>query len=183
MLDPVVLMVCIAAVAIVVLIGAAAKLREPAKFAASLAAYRLLPSVAVTPMAYAVPVLEALGATGLLFPATRIVSAALLITLFAAFGGALAINILRGNTDIDCGCAGFAASSRAAPKQIGWWHVARVGLLSVAASVALVAQDARAIVWFDYVTVGAGTLFAVAAMLTLDVLLANLPKLEHLRNS
>lgn len=183
MLELVVLMVCVAAVAIVVLLGAAAKLREPAKFGASLAAYRLLPSFVVTPMAYGVPVLEALGAIGLLFPATRIASAALLIVLFAAFGSALAINILRGNTDIDCGCAGFAAASRTAPKRIGWWHVSRVALLGVAAAAALVAQDPRAIVWFDYVTVGAGTLFAVAAMLTLDVLLANLPKLEHLRNS
>jgi hypothetical protein len=51
MLDPVVLMVCVAAVAIVVLLGAAAKLREPAKFGASLAANRLLPTYDVTPMA------------------------------------------------------------------------------------------------------------------------------------
>ncbi|SAL55141.1 MauE/DoxX family redox-associated membrane protein [Caballeronia telluris] len=183
MLDPVVLMVCVAAVAIVVLIGAAAKLREPAKFGASLAAYRLLPSFVVMPMAYAVPVLEALGATGLLFPATRNASAALLIALFAAFGSALAINILRGNIHIDCGCAGFASASRTSEKRIGWWHVARVALLGIAAAAALVTEGPRAIVWFDYVTVGAGTLFAVAAMLTLDVLLANLPKLEHLRNS
>jgi hypothetical protein len=183
MLDPVVLMVCVATVAIVVLLGAAAKLREPAKFGASLAAYRLLPSFAVAPLAYAVPVLEAAGALGLLFSATRTGSALLLIALFAAFGIALAINVLRGNTDIDCGCAGFTASSREAPKGIGWWHVGRVAALAALACVPLIAQDPRPVVWFDYLTVGAGTLFAVAAMLTLDVLLANLPKLESLRNS
>ncbi|CDY75438.1 Methylamine utilization protein MauE [Caballeronia glathei] len=183
MLDPVILMVSLATIAIVVLLGAAAKLREPAKFSDTLAAYHLLPPFALTPVAYAIPALEALGAVGLLFPATRLAAACVVIALFAVFGTALAINVVRGNTDIDCGCAGFTASTREAPKKIGWWHVARVAVLAAVASAALVTQDPRPIVWFDYFTAAAGTLCAVAAMLTLDMLLANLPKLESLRNS
>jgi hypothetical protein len=108
-----------------------------------------------------------------------------LIALFTLFGAALAINVLRGHTDIDCGCSGFIAAraTERAPKSIGWWHVARALMLAALACAALAPATARELMWLDYSSAGACTLFAVAAWFTLDALLVNLPKLDSLRNS
>ncbi|SAK91866.1 methylamine utilization protein MauE [Caballeronia fortuita] len=181
MIDPVILMVCIASATIIALASTAPKWREPSRFRASLDAFALLPAFAVTPFSFAFPALEAAGAIGLLFADTRMVSAIVLTALFALFGAALAINVLRGHTDIDCGCTGFIAAS--ASRSIGWWHVARAAMLAALAAAALIPASGRALVWFDYLSAGACTLFAVAAWFTLDVLLLNLPKLDSLRNS
>jgi Methylamine utilisation protein MauE len=182
MIDSVILMVCIASAAIIALASAAPKLRDTSRFRASLEAFALLPSFTLTPLSIAFPVLEAAGAIGLLFADTRVASAIVLIALFALFGTALAINVLRGHTDIDCGCSGFIASART-PKSIGWWHVARAFALASLVALPLLPEATRALVWFDYLSAAACTLFAVAAWFTLDVLLVNLPKLDSLRNS
>ena len=186
MMDPVILMVCIASTAIIVLASAVPKWREPSRFRASLEAFALLPAFSIKPLSFLLPAFEAAGALGLLFADTRTAGAITLIALFTLFAAALAINVLRGNTDIDCGCSGFIVASRAserAPKAIGWWHVARACMLVALAAFTLVPEAGRALVWFDYLSAGACTLFAVAAWFTLDVLLVNLPKLDSLRNS
>ncbi|SAK68102.1 methylamine utilization protein MauE [Caballeronia temeraria] len=185
MIDPVILMVCIASATIIALASAVPKWRELSRYRASLEAFALLPSFTVTPLSFVFPALETAGAIGLLFADTRMVSAIVLAALFALFGVALAVNVLRGHTDIDCGCSGFIAAnaSERAPKSIGWWHVARALMLAVLAAAALVPASGRALMAFDYLSAGACTLFAVAAWFTLDVLLVNLPKLDSLRNS
>ncbi|SAL04939.1 methylamine utilization protein MauE [Caballeronia calidae] len=185
MIDPVILMVCIASATIIALASAVPKWREPSRFRASLDGFALLPSFAVTPLSFVFPLLETAGAIGLLFADTRMPGAIALIALFTLFGAALAINVLRGHTDIDCGCSGFIAAraSERTPKSIGWWHVARALMLAALAAAALVPATGRALVGFDYLSAGACTLFAVAAWFTLDVLLVNLPKLDSLRNS
>jgi hypothetical protein len=182
MLDPVILMVCIATNAIVTLASAVPKWRDPERFRSSLAAFALLPSFAVKPLGLTLPLIEAASAIALLFPATHEAAATVLIALFCVFALALAINVARGHVDIDCGCAGFIVGD-AKEARIGWWHVGRATLLVMLAALTLLPQAPRALVWFDYVSAGACTLVAVAAWFTLDVLLVNLPKLDSLRNS
>ncbi|TCW79817.1 methylamine utilization protein MauE [Burkholderia sp. SRS-46] len=187
MIDPVLATGAQAGMAIVVLLGAVAKMRRPAAFRDALGGYRLLPGALIAPAAFALPLAETLGAAALLFPDTRTFGAGVLVALLLAFAVALAINILRGHTDIDCGCSGFAATRPAAradaPRGIGWFHVARALLLAALAATAFVEQATRAIVWFDYLTLCFAVLLIVCALLTADVLLANVPRLSHLRNS
>ncbi|PRH49356.1 MauE/DoxX family redox-associated membrane protein [Burkholderia multivorans] len=196
-IDPVLATSAQAGAAAVVLLGAVAKLRAPVAFRDALAGYRLLPDALVAPAALAIPLAEALGAAALLFPDTRTAAAIGLIALLLAFAAALAANILRGRTDIDCGCTGFAgvrampgadASAAAAsgdgmPRRIGWLHVARVLLLVALVATALLAPDTRAVVWFDYLTLFFSVPLIVCALLTVDVLLANVPRLTAMRNS
>ena len=186
-IDPVLATGAQAGMAIVVLLGAAAKMRRPAAFRDALGGYRLLPDALTAPAAFALPLAEALGAAALLFPDTRMIGAGVLVALLLAFAAALAINILRGHTDIDCGCSGFAATrpdaQADAPRGIGWFHVARALLLAVLAATAFVEPAARAVVWFDYLTLFFAVLLIVCTLLTADVLLANVPRLSHLRNS
>ncbi|MDN7997532.1 MauE/DoxX family redox-associated membrane protein [Burkholderia multivorans] len=196
-IDPVLATSAQAGAAAVVLLGAVAKLRAPVAFRDALAGYRLLPDALVAPAALAIPLAEALGAAALLFPDTRTAAAIGLIALLLAFAAALAANILRGRTDIDCGCTGFAgvraapgdaapgdaASGDGTPRRIGWLHVARVLLLVALVATALLAPDTRAVVWFDYLTLFFSVPLIVCALLTVDVLLANVPRLTAMRNS
>ncbi|PRF31851.1 MauE/DoxX family redox-associated membrane protein [Burkholderia multivorans] len=196
-IDPVLATSAQAGAAAVVLLGAVAKLRAPVAFRDALAGYRLLPDALVAPAAPAIPLAEALGAAALLFPDTRTAAAIGLIALLLAFAAALAANILRGRTDIDCGCTGFAgvrtvpgadasaaaASGDGTPRRIGWLHVARVLLLVALVATALLAPDTRAVVWFDYLTLFFSVPLIVCALLTVDVLLANVPRLTAMRNS
>ncbi|AOK56912.1 methylamine utilization protein MauE [Burkholderia stagnalis] len=182
-IDPVLATGAQAGAAIVVLLGAAAKMRRPAAFRDALGGYRLLPDALTAPAAFALPLAEAFGAAALLFPDTRTIGAGVLVALLLAFAAALAINILRGHTDIDCGCSGFAATRPDAPRGIGWFHVARALLLAALAATAFAEPAARAVVWFDYLTLFFAVLLIVCTLLTADVLLANVPRLSHLRNS
>ncbi|MGY4728320.1 MauE/DoxX family redox-associated membrane protein [Burkholderia pyrrocinia] len=182
-LDPVLATSAQAGAAVVVLLGAFAKMRRPAAFRHTLAGYRLLPDTLTAPVAFAIPLAEAVCAAALLFPDTRVAGAIGLIALLVVFSAGLAINLLRGHTDIDCGCSGFTAARADAPRGIGWLHVGRVLLLAALAATALVAPRTRAVVWFDYLTLFFSVLLIVCALLTVDVLLANVPRLSHLRNS
>ncbi|RDU96370.1 MauE/DoxX family redox-associated membrane protein [Trinickia dinghuensis] len=182
-IDPVFANVALAAAAIVALMGAIAKFRQLDAFQRAVASFRLVPHALVLPFAVAVPVCETLAVAALLAPQTRAIGAVALGTLFALFAFALAVNVARGHTDFDCGCSGFVASSHDAPHRIGWAHVGRALLLVALVACACARQSSRAIVWFDFLSVFGGTLMVVSALVALDVLLANRPKLNHLRNS
>jgi hypothetical protein len=185
-IDPVFATAAQAGTAIVVLLGAVAKWRRPVAFRTAVSAYHLLPDALVAPAAFAITAAETVGAAALLFPDTRTVGTVVLGALLIAFALGLAINILRGHTDIDCGCS-FTTSVNIArsetPPGIGGWHVVRALLLAALAATAFIDPAARAIVWFDYLTLFFAVLLTVCAFLTLDVLLANMPRLTHLRNS
>lgn len=189
-IDPVLAGAAQAIAAIVVLLGALAKWRRPTTFRDAIAAWRIVPEVLAWPGAIAIVAVETLGPLALLSKETRFGGATLLIALFALFAAGLAVNILRGHTDIDCGCSGLASlvpsgpdATSHAPRGIGWWHVARLGLLAALTGTAYLESTTRPIVWFDYLTLSFAVLSIVCALLVLDALIANGPKLEHLRNS
>ena len=136
-----------------------AKLMARDAFAGVVANYRLLPDPLVTPVALVLPCLEIVVALGLLLPATRPLAALMAAFLLLLFAAAMAVNLLRGHSDIDCGCAIGRLRER-----IGWPLVARNLLLAVAALLLVVGTPAsRALGWLDGVTLMA----TVAAALLL----------------
>lgn len=181
--DPVFSTVALAATSIITLTLALPKLTRQSELKQAVAGFGLLPHALITPFALVLPFVEIAASLASLVPATRTVGAAILAALFVLFALALGINVARGRTDIDCGCNGFRHSGNAALHSIGWAHVARTLLLAALAALVCVPQSAREVVWFDYLSVLGATLVAVAAFFTLDVLLVNRPKLNHLRNS
>ena len=116
-----------ALVGLIFLTAAWGKLRHRLEFEGVVANYRLLPDWAVAPFALVLPPVEAVvGAllpTGLLPPWTEGAAAALL----ALFAVAMAINIKRGRTHIDCGC--FQSALK---QTLGWTLVARNAVLVLA---------------------------------------------------
>ena len=81
-------------------------LRDLPRHAAALAGYKLVPLPLLPAAAIALPLLTASAAALLPWPATAHTGAALAIALMALFTAAIAINLRRGRTDIDCGCGG-----------------------------------------------------------------------------
>jgi uncharacterized membrane protein YphA (DoxX/SURF4 family) len=95
-----------------------AKLRAWSAFEGVVANYRLLPPVAVRPVAYLLPLVEVSLAVGVLAGvAYADWVAAALLTLFAFSMG---INLVRGRTYIDCGCFNSALK-----QPLRWSLVAR----------------------------------------------------------
>jgi putative oxidoreductase len=87
------------------------KLRDPAQFADSVAAFAILPNALVTPMALGLPMFEVLCGLMVLAPPSRRVGALALTLVTAMFIVALVSALARGLT-LDCGCFGAGAPSR-----------------------------------------------------------------------
>jgi putative oxidoreductase len=87
------------------------KIRDPAQFADSVAAFAILPNALVTPMALGLPLFEVLCGLIVLTPPSRRVGALALTLATAMFIVALVSALARGLT-LDCGCFGAGAPSR-----------------------------------------------------------------------
>lgn len=118
------------------------KATGPAAFRSAVGNYQLLPAALVPVVAVTLPYAEILAAVLLAAGVLTVVVAAVLAFLLLVFALAIGINLARGRV-FDCGCAGSAA----APRMIGWQHVAAdLGLAAFAAAIA-VAPPAAAELW------------------------------------
>lgn len=179
--DPVIARALGAALAVVFLAGAGQKIREPLLFRAALENYRLLPEILLGPVARGLPLLEGAAGVLLLLAETRHAGGGLAASLLLVVTLAVAINLWRGNADIDCGCGGLGAQGDEQP--LSWGLVARNALLLAALPLAIADGSQRALVWFDYLTVACATLALLGLYLSANQLLANQPRLQAMRNT
>lgn len=101
--------------------------------------FRLLPDWLARAVAMVLPVAELAVAVALLVPALARPAALVAALLLAIFGLAIAINVLRGRTQIDCGC--FRGGMK---QRISWLVVGRNVLLTgLAVAVAALHPAAR----------------------------------------
>jgi hypothetical protein len=133
------------------LLGAAAvsKLRALDAFVGVVHNYRLVPETLERSIAYGLPGVELAIAMSVLVPPTRATGALAAAVLFALFAGAMAINLMRGRRDIDCGC--FATVLR---QHLSWPLVLRNLLLAGLALLIVPGFTARSLGWLDLVSVG-----------------------------
>lgn len=102
------------------------KLQAPRVFTATLENYRLLPSALLVPVAVLVIAGEIFATVGLVAGiGTAGLVAAGLLSLYTA---AIAVNLIRGRRDIDCGCSGITIRQTLSP----WLLVRNLGLFAVA---------------------------------------------------
>lgn len=152
------------------------KLRDMARFRATLADYRLLPERLVAIAAVIVVGLELLTAMALLD--LRIAgawAAAALLTLYAA---AIGVNLARGRRHIDCGCGGPTER-----RTISGWLVARNAVLVAVALAGLAPVASRPMTWVDAITIPGMTLLLAAVYAAVDGLIANAPGFARLRGA
>ena len=95
-----------------------AKLGDPARFAADIDNYRLLPPALAAMAAVYLPWLELGLAAGLLVPRLRVVARLLALGLILVFCAALCSAWARG-LDIRCGCFGGSAGGASTAQALG----------------------------------------------------------------
>lgn len=118
-------------IALIFLRAAIHKLADPDRFRGILADYGLLPEPALPLMRWAIPALEGITAGALMWQGSRPLGAWLGVGLLLTYGAAISVNLLRGRSEIDCGCGG-------APEPLSPTLVARnLGLAAAAAPAAL----------------------------------------------
>lgn len=175
-MDPVIDATLRAGLSLLFVVAAGHKLRDMARFRATLADYRLLPDALVPPGAVAITVGELGVATALAIPGLRTAGLLAAAAILLLYGAAIAVNLVRGRRHIDCGCAGPAVR-----RPIGGWLVARNALVAAVALAGLVPVHARALVWPDALTILGATAVLAASYAAVDCMLAAAPALAGLR--
>jgi len=161
MIDPLIIRLAAFALGALLLGAAWHKARQGPRFEAILADYRVLPGAVVAIAARLVPAVEALlGLAWLVGFAVPLV-ASLTAGLFAAYGLAIAVNLLRGRVHIDCGC-GFGGHTSEGGT-LSWLLVARNGVLIAVASLGWLPPAQRELGTVDWLT-------TVAALVTAALL-------------
>ncbi len=155
-MDPVLVWVLRLVLALLFVSAAFHKLRAPREFAATLDAYALLPQSVVRPVAAGLGWVEVGVAAALLVPGFGTVPIAAGAALLLVYSGAIAINLARGRTDIDCGCLGPALSAAQREPSLSAWLLGRNALLLGACALLAVPEVARPWVWVDGLSVLAG---------------------------
>ena len=150
-MDPVFVWVLRASLAMLFATAAFHKLRAPREFAATVEGYALLPPSAVGPLSGALALGEVMVAAAFLMPALGVFPIAAGAALLLVYSGAIAINLARGRTDIDCGCLGPAGR-----QPLSAWLVGRNALLIGACLLTLAPPEVRPLVWVDGLSILGG---------------------------
>jgi hypothetical protein len=111
--DPIVVLSTSLALATLLIGAAVRKLRHADAFIAALESYRILPDVMLPIARWAIPVVEAGVAVGLILPSSRQIAAALAAVLLIAYGAAMARTLVQGRRIADCGCSLGSSRQRA----------------------------------------------------------------------
>ncbi len=174
MLDTAILLLIRVLLALLLLGASLHKFSDRNQFTGILAAYRLVPMALLPMLVVVIPLVElALGLawlTGIQTGSAAIATALLL----SAYTLAIAINLLRGNVDIDCGC-GFGSSSQAATgyQRLSAALLLRNGLLISVALVAILPSNERLLGILDYSYVGLASCGLLLLYGAFNQLLAN----------
>jgi len=142
------------------------KLRHHDEFVAVVSNYRLMPPKLVTPTAWLVIALEMLVTLSLASGIGLQGGALLAICALSIFAVAMAINLARGRSHIDCGCFQSALRQKLSPA-----HILRNILLAIALTPLLVSNVA-AISWPQMLNGLATGVVLFVLYLALDRLLA-----------
>lgn len=156
----------------------AMKLWDLEVFHGSVANYALLPRSFEQPFAYTLPIVELASACAMPLANTRPYAAAVALGLLLMFTAAIAINLARGRTGIDCGCFGPALR-----QELSGWLIVRNLVLALCAAIVLIPGGVRALTWLDAVTIAAGAAALAIMYASMNVAIGNAPKLRALRAS
>jgi hypothetical protein len=141
-----------AALLLVGVLGSAAlhKALHPVAFRETLRSYQLVPDALVVPTALAVAVSEIGAVVLLMIPSMRGNGAWLAAALLGLYAAAIAINLYRGRTEIDCGC-----SWGGNPNGLTSWLLVRNTALLPFAGLAAQGSMGRTLGAADYLVVAA----------------------------
>jgi hypothetical protein len=179
LVDPLIIRILALGFAVLFLLAAIHKLGNRVEFLQILGAYKVLPPLLLRPAALIIPNLEIaigtawllMGLFGFQLRAVPAISAGLLVMYACAIG----INLIRGRTDIHCGCSFSSAKTEKnkSTDHISGAQVWRNGLLALLSLVALMPATARAINGLDGLALIAATIVCVLMYAAMNQLIAN----------
>lgn len=179
-MDPLLIYMAAACLAVILLIGALDKLRNFDLFEGAVMAYRLLPMG--TSKVFAVLFVAAELGAGLLLlvPQARMYGALLALLVLAISSVGVAINLARGHTDVACGCGNLKQQSAG----LSWWLVSRNSVLFIITALlvlpsAFVAE--RHLTWVDAFTFFGSTLALLGLYFAVNQLIESHVKLQKLK--
>ena len=173
--DPVAVYAARAGIALLFVFAVWSKLRNFSIFRATLADYELFPAMFVKPVASLVVILEIAIVGGAWFADTAPATMMLAMGLLLIYASAIAINLIRGRSDIDCGCTGPAVR-----QSLSSWLLVRNTVLASIAVVGSHTPNLRDIGVLDY-SIAAGVIIAGSVIyLAANQLMANAPRLDAL---
>lgn len=175
--DPVLTLAVRLTMAGVFLTGGLHQWRDRAMFAAVVEGYGLLPRPLVAPVALLLPVCEITTGLLLLWPSTGTLGAFAGLWILCGVSAAVAINLLRGRRDIDCGCGGASGD-----QTLSWALVARNGVLGGLLGVGALSASPRTLAVLDVCVALFAGLAALGLYAASNQLLANAPRLQALRD-
>ena len=174
-LDPVLIHIASAVLGAIFLAGALDKFKDRHLFIGVVQAYGLLPVPLVVVFAFLVASAELGIGLALWVPASWPAAQVAGIGLLAVVTAAVVINLLRGRTELSCGCGGASAD-----QQLSWSLVARNAALASLLLSATAMPVARELSVLDYGTIALGTCVGFGLYAALNQLLANAPRLASL---
>ncbi|ALO46371.1 MauE/DoxX family redox-associated membrane protein [Pseudohongiella spirulinae] len=142
MIDPLITIVIATSLAILFLLAARHKLSAPLRFKAQLSAYQLVPDNLLSPVTRVLPWIEIVIALSMLFAVSRPFGGIAAALLLSAYAVAMAINLRRGRSAIDCGCGDT-------PQPLSSWLVLRNLILAFGALLMLVPVATRSLNMLD----------------------------------
>ena len=175
-LDPAIALAACGALCLLWSIGGLQKLIHRDYHRESVAGYELLPERLVPPFAILLSVLELCVGIGFAIPTLRSAAGFGSIALLGIYSAAIAINLIRGRRDIDCGCGGPALAQHLSEGLIA----RNLGLIAVS-TLALLPVASRALGWVDGVTILGAVAFAAIFHTALNQILAQAPLLAFSR--
>ena len=173
---PIIESVTLTIVALIFLAGAGRKLIDLEAFEQAVASYELTNDLITWVLSRLIPFLELSAGLLLLAPKVRDIGALAAICLLVFVTTAVTINLLRGRTELSCGCGGFEEE-----QPISWNLVLRNLTLIGLVGLAFLKKTETAFSWLDLVTIYASSLvgfgiFAVGNQLSVNrIRLSNLP--------
>ncbi|TFH73843.1 methylamine utilization protein MauE [Gammaproteobacteria bacterium LSUCC0112] len=166
MIDPLLPLVISTSLALLFFMAARHKLRDNRRFEAQLAAYQLVPESLLRISAKTLPWIEMSLVFLLLIPATRPFAASMAATLLVVYALAMAVNLSRGRSEIDCGCGDT-------PQPLSVMLLVRNAVLVAGALLLVVPVIERAITTFDLVFIALFTAVLATAYLMVEMLVKN----------
>jgi uncharacterized membrane protein YphA (DoxX/SURF4 family) len=166
MIDPLLPLVIATALALLFFMAARHKLSDNRRFQAQLAAYQLIPESLLPISAKALPWIEMSLVFALLIPYTRALAASVAATLLVVYALAMAVNMIRGRREIDCGCGDI-------PQTLSAMLLLRNAVLAAGTLILIVPVVDRAITTIDLIFVALFTAVLATAYLMVELLVRN----------
>lgn len=163
------------AIAIIFLVGFLQKISDVEMFEVSVDAYDLLPAWAVKAASYGIIFIEGAAVILLLQDGTLKIGGILAVTLLSVVTIAVAANLLRGKTDIGCGCGGIEDEQK-----ISWSLVTRNLLLVTLLLPIFLETTVRNLTLLDYCTLYFGAIAIYGLYALASQIITNAPRLRGL---